>query len=182
MALPDDNPEKWKYHEHTKVKHELLEKYLRGWICILGGYYTRICFFDCFAGRGTYVTEEKDNLGSPLRALRLAKRMKKNYDKFVFTFIERNPNNYKNLVEELKKEGWDDKKITIKTYNDTFSNVAGDILDYFKKNDLALAPSFFFIDPFGYKGIPFSVVKDILSFKRTEILFTFMTKIGRAHV
>ena len=28
MVLPDDHPEKWLYSEHTKVKHQILQKYL----------------------------------------------------------------------------------------------------------------------------------------------------------
>jgi len=39
-----------------------------------------------------------------------------------------------------------------------------------------LAPSFFFIDPFGFKGIPLPIIKEILSFPKTEILFTFMAR------
>ncbi|MBA7637785.1 hypothetical protein ES703_45434 [subsurface metagenome] len=39
-----------------------------------------------------------------------------------------------------------------------------------------IAPSFFFIDPFGFSGVPFETVKSILSLPRTEIFFTFMTQ------
>jgi three-Cys-motif partner protein len=176
MALQDDDPSKWCYPEHTKVKHEILGKYLRGWTCILGNYYSRICFFDCFAGRGTYFTEDEDNSGSPLRALRIAKHMQKNYHHYVFTFIEKNKNNYENLLIELEKEGWDKQKITVNTYNNEFSTVAQEMFDYYKEKNLTLAPSFFFIDPFGYKGIPFTIVKNIFSYQRTEVLFTFMTR------
>lgn len=176
MSLQDDDPNKWCYPEHTKVKHELLGKYLRGWTCILGKYYSKICFFDCFAGRGSYFTDDEDNSGSPLRVLRLAKHMENNYNHYVLSFIEKNKNNFDNLMKELDKEGWDKQKITVNTYNDEFSVVAQELLNYFKEKNLTLAPSFFFIDPFGYKGVPFSLVRDIFSFQRTEVLFTFMTR------
>ena len=39
-----------------------------------------------------------------------------------------------------------------------------------------IAPSFFFIDPFGFSGVPFEAVKNILSLPRTEIFFTFMSR------
>ena len=37
-----------------------------------------------------------------------------------------------------------------------------------------LAPSVFFVDPFGFGGVPFEVIKDILSIPRTEVFITFM--------
>jgi three-Cys-motif partner protein len=106
----------------------------------------------------------------------MAKHMQNNYNNFVFIFIEKNKNNYENLMKELKNEGWDKQKITINTYNEEFSNVAQELFNHFKEKNLTLAPSFFFIDPFGYKGIPFSLIKDIFSYPRTEVLFTFMTR------
>ena len=36
MPLPDNAIEKWEYKKHTEVKHEILGKYLSGWIKILG--------------------------------------------------------------------------------------------------------------------------------------------------
>lgn len=41
---------KWEYREHTRVKHELLRKYLYAWIIKLGKFHRRIVFFDGFAG------------------------------------------------------------------------------------------------------------------------------------
>ena len=37
-----------------------------------------------------------------------------------------------------------------------------------------IAPSFFFVDPFGYTGIPFDAIRRILSYPRTEVFFTYM--------
>jgi three-Cys-motif partner protein len=53
MPLPDDSPEKWNYKEHTRVKHEILSKYLDGWSKILGKSHN-LNIFDCFAGRGKF--------------------------------------------------------------------------------------------------------------------------------
>lgn len=50
----DNDPQKWIYKEHTRAKHELLEKYLGGWISILGSRHERLLIFDGFAGRGEY--------------------------------------------------------------------------------------------------------------------------------
>jgi three-Cys-motif partner protein len=177
MVLPDDDPQKWIYTEHTRFKHELLGKYLSGWTQILGSWNNTICFFDCFAGKGKYKSENNETIyGSPIIALQLAKRKKDKYGKFVFVLIEKNKNNYDDLVQTFKNEGWDNEKILVDFYNDEFHNIADQLLNYFKEKGGRLAPSFFFIDPFGFKGVPFSIVKEILAFPRTEVFFTFMSR------
>jgi len=52
--------------------------------------------------------------------------------------------------------GW----LDIEFFNDEFANVASRIIDEYSDR---LAPSFFFIDPFGFSGVPFEVIKNILS-------------------
>jgi len=39
-----------------------------------------------------------------------------------------------------------------------------------------LMPSFFFVDPFGFSGVPFRVIQKILSNPKTEVFFTLMTR------
>jgi len=96
MVLPDDHPEKWMYSEHTKVKHEILQKYLKGWVFHLGRFHDRICFYDCFAGRGEYENNGDRNPGSPILALRLFKEIEKNFKNATLIFIEKNLNNCQN--------------------------------------------------------------------------------------
>ena len=176
MPLPDDSPEKWEYKEHTRVKHDLLAKYLRAWISKLGSVHLRICYFDCFAGRGAY---EGGVLGSPLIAMQLASRegVKDLYKELVCTFIEKNEENYNNLERLVKSEKEtcpeQYEKIKVYCYNDAFVDVASQVMD---KAGAKLAPSFFFIDPFGFGGVPFDLIRKILSIKRTEIFFTFMSR------
>jgi hypothetical protein len=67
-------------------------------------------------------------------------------------------------------------KMQIELENDEFANVTGKIFDYLEEKKAALIPSFFFIDPFGFTGIPFDIVKRILSNPKTEIFFTFMVR------
>src|SRR5665648_289999 len=76
MPLKDDDPEKWGYTEHTKIKHEILSKYLETWIRILGVKYKKLYYIDCFAGRGIYAD---GTAGSPIIALQSAKKMKKTF-------------------------------------------------------------------------------------------------------
>ncbi len=177
MPLPDDSPEKWVYKEHTRVKHEILSKYLSGWIRILGRNHSRVCYFDCFAGKGEY---EDGSKGSPLVAIETASRLKKQFpylNEIVCDFIEKNENNFMdlerviNIETKTHPEKYNDVKVIL--HNNNFADIASKIVN--KVGD-RLAPSFFFIDPFGFSGVPFEIVKNILSIKRTEVFITFMVR------
>lgn len=166
--LKDSALEKWEYREHTKVKHILLKKYLAAWIPILGSWNLKICYFDGFAGRGEYTDGTP---GSPLIALEVADNLSKYFGELICYFIEKDTENFKNLEMVLAREkpkirNWD--KIKVKKENDEFANVI--------KGQKILAPSFFFVDPFGFSGIPFTVIKEILENKSTEVFFTFMVR------
>lgn len=173
MPLPDDAPEKWEYQKHTEAKHSILGKYLSGWIRFLGSSYNKICYFDCFAGRGEY---NDGTLGSPIMALDIATRLENNYENFVCTVIEKNEDNFKNLESLINKKrelGEICTKIDVVPIHDEFANVASTIIEGVGNK---LAPSFFFIDPFGMKGIPFELIKRLLSIGRVEVFLTFMSR------
>jgi spore photoproduct lyase len=178
--MKDSAPEKWEYREHTKVKHILLEKYLSAWIPILGRYNPRICYFDGFAGRGEYVDRKTGQIipGSPLIALRLADKLSKYFGELKCYFIEKDKDNFDNLEDLLRREepnikNW--QKIEIEKRNDEFANVIEEIFENIREGYI-LVPSFFFVDPFGFSGIPFSVIKRILLNPKTEVFFTFMVR------
>jgi three-Cys-motif partner protein len=108
--VKDSAPEKWEYQEHTRVKHELLKKYLYAWVIKLGKFYRRVVFFDGFAGKGEYTD---GTLGSPVIALELANRLleqcesKKQrpyFDQFVCVGIEKDPQNFENLQNVIERE------------------------------------------------------------------------------
>ena len=175
MPLADDDPKKWIYKEHTEVKHEILRKYLEAWVRIVGRYHGTVCIFDCFAGRGIYTNGE---IGSPLITMRAVKNVKQKFDflkNVELTFIESNKNNYENLVKVIQDELSQDPSgysgITIKNIiNEEFADIGDDIIQNCRY------PSFFFIDPFGFSGIPFDFIKKILAIPRTEVFINFMVE------
>lgn len=172
--IKDSAPEKWEYREHTRVKHILLEKYLTAWIPILGRYNPKICYFDGFAGKGEYVDRA---LGSPIIALKVADKLSSYFGKLICFFVEKDESNFKNLKEVLEREkssieNW--QKIEIVKKNDEFANVIDGIFKHLGKG--VLVPSFFFVDPFGFSGIPFRIIEQILSNPKTEVFFTFMVR------
>ncbi|MBI2305080.1 MAG: three-Cys-motif partner protein TcmP [Chloroflexi bacterium] len=164
--LEDSAPKKSVYREHTRVKHVLLEKYLKAWIPVLGKYHSRICYFDGFAGRGEY---ESGDPGSPVIAIQVAHGFEKHFGEFVCTNIEHDPDAFKNLESTLSSYQY--PKIKVVNVQGAFADVIEQII---VKVGGELAPSFFFIDPFGFSGVPFGIIKDILSIQRTEVFITFM--------
>jgi three-Cys-motif partner protein len=89
-------------------------------------------------------------------------------------FVEKNKNNYENLkkkvedyLEEHRYEGINIQEII----NDEFINVA----PHLTKIGYS-APSFFFIDPFGWSGVPFRTIKEILTVRKTEVFLNFMVR------
>ncbi len=176
----DSAQEKWVYREHTRVKHILLEKYLWAWIPILGKGNPKICYFDGFAGKGKY---EDGTKGSPVIALKVADERADYYGRIFLYFIEKDKNNFsdlENVLEAERKNLNNSDKIEIIKKNDVFANTVDKIFDYLKDKKGILVPSFFFIDPFGFSGIPFKAVSRILANPKTEIFFTFMARdIGR---
>jgi len=176
--MPKDSaPEKWIYREHTRVKHEILRKYLPAWLTILGKYHPRLCYFDGFAGRGEYLGEHGERFpGSPLIAMQIAEELieQKKVKEVVPIFIEKDPHNFANLQAVLKANKSQFPHVGEPIFaNEEFVKVISDVL---QKVGPQLAPSFFFIDPFGFSGVPFSTIKGILSIPRTEIFFAFMIR------
>ena len=176
MPLKDDDPRKWEYKEHTRIKHIILEKYLKAWINILGKD-RKVCYFDCFAGRGKYLDGTE---GSPLIALKAASDLinsRSHIKEIELTFIEKDKSNYENLKivlnEELKRDPSRYHGITVHPpINDEFVNVVSQLLEDSKR----VPPSFFFIDPFGFSGIPFKMIQNILSIPKTEVFINFMIR------
>jgi three-Cys-motif partner protein len=176
LPLSDDDPKKWEYKIHTKVKHEILRKYLESWINVLGKW-QQVCYFDCFAGRGIYADGSD---GSPIIALKTISDLKQkrtHIQDVVCTFIEKDESNYNNLCQvidaEISRNSDAYNSIIVKPpINDEFFNVASEITRKSNK----LNPSFFFIDPFGFSGVPFQTIKDILLIPKTEVFINFMIR------
>jgi three-Cys-motif partner protein len=65
--VKDDNSKLWDIPEHTRAKHQLLDRYLGGWYPILSKWSRRVLYIDGFAGRGRY---NDGSEGSPLVAIK----------------------------------------------------------------------------------------------------------------
>ena len=169
MAAPKTTV--WDLDPHTRAKHEILKRYLQAWTPILTqGGFPEIMYIDGFAGPGRYSQGED---GSPAIALRAALEHHDRIGARIrFEFIEKHEdraNVLREVVDELDTPG--QFKIEVRG-GETFETAFEQILGSFQ--DRRLPPTFAFIDPFGWSGVPFSIIQEILSNRSCEVLVNFM--------
>jgi three-Cys-motif partner protein len=175
----DADPAKWDCPPHTRAKLELLGRYLDGWYPILSRWNGRVLFLDGFAGRGRY---NDGTEGSPLVALghlldhRNFPRMSDR--EFVFFFVEANKDNAASLQTEIAafravREPWP-KSVKYQVINEKFDVTATALLQHLRDQKRNLAPTFAFVDPFGYSGLPMDLLAELLSYPQSEVLVNFM--------
>lgn len=169
MATPKETL--WALDPHTTAKHEILRRYLAAWFPILGTYHGRIVYIDGFSGPGRYKSGEA---GSPVIALDVAVRHRKSTaGEIAFWFIEEREDRLAHLKQELAAISVPTHfKVTAEAGR--FHEKLGKVLDSIEADKKALAPTFAFIDPFGFSGIPFSLIERLLKHKRCEVFITFM--------
>lgn len=161
----------WEMEPHTEAKHEILKKYLDAWLPIMSRFNDKILYIDGFAGPGEY-TGGKD--GSPIIALKSVINHKAPiHSNVVLYFIEADSErceHLKNKVGEITKPSNVEILIDCKKFEDAI----GGILNHLEEQAKVLAPSFVFIDPFGFTGIPIKVIKKIMGYSKCEVFITFM--------
>jgi three-Cys-motif partner protein len=172
VATP--NTTTWKLDPHTRAKHEILGYYMKARtpILSLGGFPT-IAYVDGFAGPGVYSNGED---GSPIIALKAALEHQGNISANVlFLFIERHEERAKKLEQRVARlvlpKNFHVKIVGGRTFEQGFREY---LIDFYKKQRKGLPPTFAFIDPFGWTGVPFDLVKEILSYSHCEVLINFM--------
>ena len=162
---------KWKLEPHTEAKHTLLRKYLEAWLPIITSQGGRVLFVDGFAGPGEYNGGED---GSPIIAIKTLLNHRLRIDtKVHFIFIEKDRDRCNFLEKKISTLKLKNNIKTIVICAE-FADVIDGVLDDLEKKKQKLAPSFFFIDPFGFKAIPFGIIKRIMQNKKCEVLITFM--------
>lgn len=177
---PKDGPV-WHLQAHTEAKHEILRSYLGGWYAKLGLWDSprRIIYLDGFAGPGIYAEGEE---GSPVIALRTLLDHKSRSDitrktELLFLFNEQNAGRaaiLRDVLADLEETygGWGENvKVVVEKENfDTFTD---GILDSLSDRGANLAPTFAFVDPFGYRDVTMDKLRRLLSFRSCELFIYF---------
>jgi three-Cys-motif partner protein len=169
----------WAREPHTKAKHDLMEKYLGGWFPILGRWNGRIVFFDGFAGPGSYAEGE---MGSPLIAIEtlLDHPLFERFfpTEFLFLFCEPLKDRAAALRARLEEfaiaRGELPQNVKYDVREMTFVEAAENLTRTLEEQQKRLAPTFAFIDPFGFSGVPLELIARLLSFNKCEVFFNFM--------
>ncbi|MDO8281923.1 MAG: three-Cys-motif partner protein TcmP [Thermodesulfovibrionia bacterium] len=163
----------WPYEPQTKIKHFVFTEYFDKWVTIVGKW-NDLNYFDCFAGSGAYIENDKIHYGSPILAAEVIEKNKENLDrKVTIVLIEKDKNNIENICKLFKHRGLNTEPIIIEG---SFDAEINKLLDETKGN---LKPTFFFIDPFGFK-IKFQTLQRIMAIPKSEILLNFMfTQVNR---
>jgi len=169
MAVPMDTL--WPIEAHTAAKHQILRKYIDAWLPILSTYNQRVMYVDGFAGPGEYLRGEP---GSPLIALDAALSHQATLAKeLVFEFIEERKDRVEHLNACIAKLGLP-PSVRVRVLQATFAATMMGFLDDADARHQQFPPTFVFIDPFGFSGIPYALIKRLLLKPRAEVLVNFM--------
>ena len=129
-------------------------------------------YVDGFAGPGLYSQGED---GSPVIALRVALDQRDQVTATIrFVFIEKSEERARVLREVIDSLDTPPNFQIGVSGGESFETAFGAVLDSYKNRGLPLPPTFAFIDPFGWSGVPFSMVREIMRHRSCEVLVNFM--------
>lgn len=164
MTPPDPffkSPKTW-----SQRKHRLLRNYLQPFVAKVGSQSDVVYCVDGFAGTGRF---EDGKPGSPLLTAELAD-VAATWSRPVtlkIINVEANDENFESLRNHTSP--WAERGI-VRNLHGKFSDMVPEIL-----REVGKARAFFFIDPFGPTGIPFSSLRPILERPQrvTELIVNF---------
>ena len=170
---------------HTRLKHVILENYLKEWAAILAGatHFNKledIYYIDGFAGRGIFLNGD---IGSPLIAAEKMLRVQKEHNekypnkplRFHVINIENEQTNYE-MLEEIRMQS--SRIVDVQNILGNFKEQSNFLLENKRVQSSAC---FWFVDPFyGARDFTFSDVLDLMFNNgkpryRKEVLINFMT-------
>jgi three-Cys-motif partner protein len=160
--------------EQSQIKAEIVSKYFWSWAKVIIGaqkHYPdrsegRVAYIDLFAGPGRY---RDGALSTPVMIIEGALKEPDLRERLVAIFNDKDCDNTRSLEECLKAlPGMEELKHAPQVYT---GEVGEDIVADFEK--MRLIPTFFFIDPFGYKGLSLRLVNSVLKNWGCDCVFFF---------
>ena len=177
MGMSRDDVWDIKNRQQTQIKLDILRKYLKAWAIIIGSHFPVAYFVDCFSGRGKYHWgEEKDKIsGSPIIGIETSLEVRKIKEKKGIDFslniiaIESDKDRLESLKKFVRKMD-PDSKTKVEIIESEFEAALPEVLD-----KISGVPAFFFIDPYGIKGVSKKSLDLIINrVSSTEIFLNYM--------
>lgn len=188
----------------TKVKHDILSRYLDIWCGIIFSSLRKkrkrdwhFVYVDCFAYTGRYAGESENVIqnyptqiiyGSPILGIKALDKFANHAHKLGIQIrtnailIEKNLNYYEALIETLNQLNLDSRvKLTR-----NFSSLKSSEIAIVNDDSISLVDdlttytsrdytwSFYLLDPLGPSGIPYDFVSKIVSQERHDVMINFM--------
>lgn len=162
----------WPVEPQTEAKHEILRRYLGGWFGKMGHSLSRAVFFDAFAGPGEYADGSP---GSPLIALDVLRhhRVVNTPCEFVLLFNEKDAARFEHLRNRLELEAATNplpSNVKVILENSDFSTLSNNLSTSLANAKQRLAPTFAFLDPFGYTGLTMAALQSLFSWDKMDLL------------
>ena len=159
----------WRLEPHSRGKHHILRRYVQAWLPIMTSSHGRVVLVDGFAGPGRYLGGEE---GSPLILLKayLEHRHRGQMtSEIVYLFIDDRADRVDYLRKEIEQLELP-ANIQVDVQHGTYQEIFRRRLDELQQAGQRLAPTFAFIDPFGYSDAPMDLTGLFLQFQRCEVL------------
>jgi three-Cys-motif partner protein len=168
MAAPYDD------REQTAVKHEILTRYLKAFVPIVGDWASDISYIDCLSGPWKSADPNLADTSfaravDVLRSTRgvLAGRGKSPSMRCLF--LEKDPNAFRQLKQYCDKVS----DLEVNPRNWDLSTHVDDVVRFAKERTGSFP--FVFIDPTGWELLEIELISPILSLSPGEVLITLMT-------
>ena len=156
--------------EQSQIKARIIEKYLWAWANVviptakqMGN---RILYIDLFAGPGRY---DNGTLSTPLLVLRKAIDDRNMRNMLVTFFNDRNADSVGKLRTAIDAL---DGVAKLKYKPMVENEIVGEEIEK-KLAKIRLVPTFFFVDPWGYKGLSLGLIKAVLQNWGSDCVFFF---------
>ena len=159
--------------EQSLIKARIVSKYFKQWAYVMLGTQKkstntnqRIAYVDLFAGPGRYDDQSKS---TPLMVLETILADSELSDRMIMMFNDKDTANIESLKKAINEvDGIDRLKTPPVFYN---MEVGDKIANLFSSSKLP--PTFFFVDPWGYKGLSLNLVSSIIKDWGCDCVFFF---------
>lgn len=159
--------------EQSQIKAKIVSKYFGVWANIILSaqrsrpqHSQRMAYVDLFAGPGRYNDQSKS---TPVLVLETILSKPELINRVITLFNDKDAENIENLKRTIAAiSGIENLKYTPEFFNE---EVGSRVVELF--NNQSLVPTFFFVDPWGYKGLSLDLVSSIIKHWGCDCVFFF---------